>query len=283
MLQDDAHGLDLRRSASAGVPDSAQDALRSRCAMTDEALGVAHHAANLEAEGKELVPDCVQGGKGESARLELVPVSASSAAGAQPALVCKAQEVWPGDADAKDAPSRVASDCLHVAVARPGVVALEPTGDAAAPSSNAHSRSALERRLATLDARLQMLATQQHNHQAGEDGALFLPRRGEALQTNEAASFYGNPGSSAAGDSQLHSVQHQLDGVQQSGVLKGRARATAQAQQQREKPKKNGGERTGGLGLPDVVREILRDPAVLKWHQHREVYEVMDGERFERR
>jgi hypothetical protein len=38
-----------------------------------------------------------------------------------------------------------------------------------------------------------------------------------------------------------------------------------------------------GLALPDVVRELLRDPSVLVWHPGEEVYEVMDGTLFERR
>jgi len=36
-----------------------------------------------------------------------------------------------------------------------------------------------------------------------------------------------------------------------------------------------------GLPLPDVVRELLRDPSVLTWDPEEEVYEVMDGTRFE--
>jgi hypothetical protein len=38
-----------------------------------------------------------------------------------------------------------------------------------------------------------------------------------------------------------------------------------------------------GLGLPDVVRTLVRDPAILKWDQVAEVYEVIDGQRFESR
>lgn len=43
------------------------------------------------------------------------------------------------------------------------------------------------------------------------------------------------------------------------------------------------GDKMGGLALPDVVRELLRDPSVLKWHSRDEVYEVMHGETFEKR
>ena len=43
------------------------------------------------------------------------------------------------------------------------------------------------------------------------------------------------------------------------------------------------GDKMGGLALPDVVRELLRDPAVLKWHARDEVYEVMHGDNFEKR
>lgn len=54
--------------------------------------------------------------------------------------------------------------------------------------------------------------------------------------------------------------------------------AAAGAQHKRE------GERTmGGLPLPDVVRELLRDPAILKWHPREEVYEVTHGDNFEKR
>ena len=38
-----------------------------------------------------------------------------------------------------------------------------------------------------------------------------------------------------------------------------------------------------GLGLPEVVRTLVQDPAILKWHQVAEVYEVIDGQRFEHR
>ena len=43
------------------------------------------------------------------------------------------------------------------------------------------------------------------------------------------------------------------------------------------------GEKMGGLALPDVVRELLRDPAILKWHSREEVYEVTHGDNFEKR
>jgi hypothetical protein len=39
----------------------------------------------------------------------------------------------------------------------------------------------------------------------------------------------------------------------------------------------------GGLSLPDVVRQLLRDPSILKWHPRETVYEVMDGDSFEKR
>ena len=39
----------------------------------------------------------------------------------------------------------------------------------------------------------------------------------------------------------------------------------------------------GGLPLPDVVRMLLREPSILRWHAEEEVYEVMDGMSFERR
>ena len=39
----------------------------------------------------------------------------------------------------------------------------------------------------------------------------------------------------------------------------------------------------GGLALPAVVRELLRDPTILRWHPEDEVYEVMHGDKFEQR
>jgi hypothetical protein len=39
----------------------------------------------------------------------------------------------------------------------------------------------------------------------------------------------------------------------------------------------------GGLPLPDVVRKLLQDPSILKWHPADETYEVMHGEKFEKR
>lgn len=47
--------------------------------------------------------------------------------------------------------------------------------------------------------------------------------------------------------------------------------------------KRGESERMGGLALPDVVRELLRDPGVLKWHPREQVYEVMHGDNFEKR
>ena len=47
--------------------------------------------------------------------------------------------------------------------------------------------------------------------------------------------------------------------------------------------KRADGERMGGLALPDVVRELLRDPGILKWHPREEVYEVTHGDNFEKR
>ena len=38
-----------------------------------------------------------------------------------------------------------------------------------------------------------------------------------------------------------------------------------------------------GISIPDVVRELLRDPSILRWHAEEEVYEVMDGMSFEHR
>ncbi|KAJ1479870.1 hypothetical protein T484DRAFT_1812747 [Baffinella frigidus] len=39
----------------------------------------------------------------------------------------------------------------------------------------------------------------------------------------------------------------------------------------------------GGLALPDVVRELLKDPLVLIWDPRDNVYEVLDGDLFELR
>ncbi len=42
-------------------------------------------------------------------------------------------------------------------------------------------------------------------------------------------------------------------------------------------------DRMGGTSLPDVVRQLLRDPSILKWHPCETVYEVMDGDNFGKR
>jgi hypothetical protein len=47
-------------------------------------------------------------------------------------------------------------------------------------------------------------------------------------------------------------------------------------------PKLNG-EKMGGLALPDVVRELLKDPSILLWDAREQVYEVLDGDLFEAR
>jgi len=47
-------------------------------------------------------------------------------------------------------------------------------------------------------------------------------------------------------------------------------------------PKLNG-DKMGGLALPDVVRELLKDPLVLVWDSRENVYEVLDGDLFELR
>ena len=45
-----------------------------------------------------------------------------------------------------------------------------------------------------------------------------------------------------------------------------------------------GQERTmGGLSLPDVVRELLKERSVLRWDEECGVYEVQNGEHFEAR
>jgi len=45
----------------------------------------------------------------------------------------------------------------------------------------------------------------------------------------------------------------------------------------------SGPDKMGGLPLPDVVRELLRDQGVLRWDLKEGVYEVLDGDEFERR
>ena len=39
----------------------------------------------------------------------------------------------------------------------------------------------------------------------------------------------------------------------------------------------------GGLSLPDVVRELLKERSVLRWDEECGVYEVQNGEHFEAR
>jgi hypothetical protein len=47
--------------------------------------------------------------------------------------------------------------------------------------------------------------------------------------------------------------------------------------------KKKGKPKMGGLSLPDVVRVLLKDNAVLKWDTSESLYEVIDGHKFEAR
>ena len=48
--------------------------------------------------------------------------------------------------------------------------------------------------------------------------------------------------------------------------------------------KKKGSERKmGGLSLPDVVRELLKERSVLRWDPIESLYEVLNGEKFELR
>lgn len=42
-------------------------------------------------------------------------------------------------------------------------------------------------------------------------------------------------------------------------------------------------DRMGGLALPDVVRELLKDSSVLRWDARDSVYEVVHGDNFEKR
>mmetsp|Transcript_10833 Transcript_10833/g.21768 ORF Transcript_10833/g.21768 Transcript_10833/m.21768 type:complete len:497 (+) Transcript_10833:237-1727(+) len=42
-------------------------------------------------------------------------------------------------------------------------------------------------------------------------------------------------------------------------------------------------ERMGGLALPEVVRELLKDSSVLRWDSRESVYEVLHGDNFEKR
>ncbi len=39
----------------------------------------------------------------------------------------------------------------------------------------------------------------------------------------------------------------------------------------------------GGLSLPDVVRELIKDHSVLRWCSNEFEYEVIDGQKFESR
>ena len=47
--------------------------------------------------------------------------------------------------------------------------------------------------------------------------------------------------------------------------------------------KKVADRKMGGLPLPDVVREILKDRSILWWNEEEGLYEVNDGDRFEAR
>ena len=49
------------------------------------------------------------------------------------------------------------------------------------------------------------------------------------------------------------------------------------------KPKKGSTRKLGGLSLPDVVRELLKERNVVRWDPVEGLYEVLDGDLFESR
>lgn len=68
-----------------------------------------------------------------------------------------------------------------------------------------------------------------------------------------------------------------------SVVAKAQANATKVACSIISKDKKMPERKMGGLSLPDVVRELLKERNVLRWNADEGVYEVIHGENFETR
>jgi hypothetical protein len=68
-----------------------------------------------------------------------------------------------------------------------------------------------------------------------------------------------------------------------SVVAKAQANATKVACSVISKDKKTPERKMGGLSLPDVVRELLKERNILRWNADEGVYEVIHGENFEAR
>ena len=68
-----------------------------------------------------------------------------------------------------------------------------------------------------------------------------------------------------------------------SVVAKAQANATKVACSVISKDKKITERKMGGLSLPDVVRELLKERNILRWNPDEGVYEVIHGENFEAR
>jgi len=68
-----------------------------------------------------------------------------------------------------------------------------------------------------------------------------------------------------------------------SVVAKAQANATKVACSIISKDKKTPERKMGGLSLPDVVRELLKERNILRWNADEGVYEVIHGENFETR
>ena len=66
-----------------------------------------------------------------------------------------------------------------------------------------------------------------------------------------------------------------------SVVAKAQANATKVSCSIISKDKKIPERKMGGLSLPDVVRELLKERNILRWNADEGVYEVIHGENFE--
>ena len=73
------------------------------------------------------------------------------------------------------------------------------------------------------------------------------------------------PGSVGSHRPQRASAHRELDRTH------GASSGSGAAQSSGASAKNSVSDRMGGLALPDVVRELLRDPTVLKWHARDEV------------
>jgi hypothetical protein len=101
----------------------------------------------------------------------------------------------------------------------------------------------------------------------------------ESLSDTDDCDFHGNGSDDGEGytsDSNSNFVHKRSDSILgQAGNVKPQGPSSR---------KKKGSERKmGGLSLPDVVRELLKERNVVRWDPVESLYEVLNGEQFEAR